>query len=138
MNSVPSVFFENENVSRFYNECTEIYKDPNTFYAFSVPADTTERHSDLADVIHWQCSGVSEWVMYEGLVAFDDERKNIEKKSETVRLNPGDVIWFKAGQEHMVINLEPKYSIIFMSNTDLKDFISKKYTEAGMSFEYTN
>ena len=138
MHPVPRHFFENESVVRFYDECVSIYKDPNTFYAFSVPADTTERHSDLADVIHWQCSGTSEWVMYEGLVAFGDERKNIEKKSETIKLHPGDVIWFKAGQEHMVVNLESKYSIIFMSNTDLKNFISKKYAEAGMSFESAN
>lgn len=136
MQIAPDYFFQNAGVQEFYNKCIKMYTDPNTFYIFeATKGGKTERHSDRADVVHWQCSGKSVWTMYKGLVAFEDEGKNIEKESEEITLNAGDVIWFKSSQEHSVKSLTDKYSMIFMSNTDLKDFIKKQYDKAGIEFE---
>lgn len=132
---VPKYFFENKDVDNFYNECLSIYDKENTYYIINGDKGSgTSRHSDMADVIHWQCVGQSEWTMYEGLIEDSQERQNIEKESTKIILNPGDVIWFKKNQEHSVVNLENKFSIIFMSNEILKNFIAKKYAEIGKEF----
>jgi beta-galactosidase beta subunit len=118
-------FLENSSVNKFYNKCLEIYGEPNTFYTFEGAANTGSAvHSDSADVIHWQCHGKSEWTLY------DDTSKPVK-----IILEPGDVIWFKQGQRHSTFNLEPKMSLIFMSNEDLKKIIVEKYIQAGLDFE---
>jgi hypothetical protein len=132
---MPKYFFENKDVNDFYNECLSMYDETNTYYIISgEKGSETGRHSDDADVIHQQCMGKSEWTMYEGLIESHQERQNIEKKMTKIILNAGDVIWFKKHQEHSVQNLEDKFSIIFMSNETLKNFITKWYNELGKEF----
>lgn len=122
---VSGSFLENPSVNKFYNNCLEIYGEPNTFYTFEGASKTgTDIHTDSADVIHWQCYGKSEWTMHDGI---DGPIKII--------LEAGDAIWFKQGQRHSTFNLEPKMSLIFMSNEDLKKIIVEKYTQAGLDFE---
>jgi hypothetical protein len=118
-------FLENSSVNQFYSKCLEVYGEPNTFYTFEGAANTgSDTHTDSADVIHWQCYGKSEWTLYNGI-----------ENSEKIILEPGDVIWFKQGQRHSTFNLEPKMSLIFMSNEDLKKIIVEKYIQAGLDFE---
>ena len=118
-------FLENPSVKEFYSKCLEIYGEPNTFYTFEGAKNSgSNTHSDSADVIHWQCHGKSEWTLY------DDTSEPVK-----IILEPGDVIWFKKGQKHSTFNLEPKMSLIFMSNEDLKKLISKTYTQSGLIFE---
>ena len=122
---VSNDFLENPSVKEFYNKCLEIYGEPNTFYTFEGAVRSgSDTHSDSADVVHWQCHGKSEWTLY-------------DETSEPVKiiLEPGDVIWFKKGQRHSTFNLEPKMSLIFMSNEDLKKIISERYTQSGLDFE---
>jgi hypothetical protein len=122
---VSNDFLQNPSVKEFYGKCLEIYGEPNTFYTFEGAANTgSDTHSDSADVIHWQCHGKSEWTLY-----------NETSKPLKIILEPGDVIWFKQGQEHSTFNLEPKMSLIFMSNEDLKKIISERYTQSGLDFK---
>jgi hypothetical protein len=55
-------------------------------------------HFDPQDNIHWNCIGKSSWI--------------INKKDEII-LNPGDIIFIKAGTYHSVKTLEPRVGIIF-------------------------
>lgn len=128
MKIVPEYFFEDNGVSDFYNECLSIYGKKTTMLLIQGKglADPTTRHSDLADVIHWQCSGLSEWTFY------DHPAEGSETK---IIMNSGDAIWFKKNQDHSVQNLEDKVSIIFMENNILKDFLTKQYAAAGKVFE---
>lgn len=128
---VPQSLMSNDNVNKFYSECFSIYGDNNTFYVIEGVKSkeiATEKHHDLSDVIHWQCVGQSEWTIYNGLYT--------ESKDDFVKviLNAGDVIWFKEGLEHQVINKQDKFSIIFMSNKNLKNHIEKIYKNNGLSF----
>jgi len=59
----------------------------------------TYQHTDPHDVIHWQCRGASEWFMGEEMQSFI--------------LEPGDLIWFKAGTKHKIENITEKYALIF-------------------------
>jgi len=64
------------------------------------PANSgTYQHTDPHDVVHWQCRGASEWFMGED--------------QESVLLEPGDLIWFKANTKHRIENLTEKYALIF-------------------------
>jgi len=122
---VSNDFLNNPSVNEFYNKCLEVYGEPNTFYTFEGAAKTgSDTHSDSADVVHWQCHGKSEWTLYEDAA-----------EPKKIILEAGDVIWFKKGQLHSTFNLEPKMSLIFMSNEDLKKMISERYTQSGLSFE---
>jgi hypothetical protein len=128
MKTVPKYFFENESVSNFYNECSSLYGVDTTLLLIEGKGggSPTTKHSDLADVIHWQCSGQAEWTFYDNPV----------KGSETkIIMNAGDAIWFKKNQDHSVQNLTDKVSIIFMENNILKDFLTKQYAAAGKVFE---
>lgn len=127
MRMLPEYFFENENVSNFINECSNFYgvKTTPLIIEGQIDGEGTTKHSDESDVIHWQCMGKSEWTMYD----------NPTKGSETkFILNAGDVVWFKKHQDHSVQNLQPKFSIIFMSNDILKDFLTRQYAAAGREF----
>jgi hypothetical protein len=128
MKTIPEYFFENESVNNFYNECLSIYGEKTTMLLIEGKAwgSPTTRHSDEADVIHWQCSGSSEWTFY------DHPEKGFETK---IILSSGDVIWFKKHQDHSVQNLEDKVSIIFMENNILRDFIAKQYAAVGKEFK---
>jgi len=127
MRIMPEYFFEDENVSNFYNECSDTYGVKTTALLIegNVWGKGTDKHSDLSDVLHWQCSGKSEWTFY------DNPKKGSKIK---VILSAGDIIWFKKDQDHSVQNLESKRSIIFMSSNILKDFLVKKYAAAGREF----
>lgn len=127
MKTVPEYFFENESVNNFYKECSSVYDVQTTLLLIEGKGggSPTTKHSDLADVIHWQCSGKSEWTFY------DHPTKGAETK---IIMNAGDVIWFKKHQDHSVQNLEDKVSIIFMENNILKDFLTKQYAAAGKEF----
>ena len=128
MRMLPEYFFENENVSNFINECSNTYGVKTTPLIIEGQAEGqgTKKHSDEADVIHWQCMGKSEWTMY------DNPTEGTETK---FILNAGDVVWFKKHQNHSVQNLESKFSIIFMSNDILKEFLIKKYAAVGKEFK---
>lgn len=128
MRMLPEYFFENENVSNFINECSNTYGVKTTPLLIEGKAEGqgTKKHSDEADVIHWQCLGKSEWTMY------DNPTEGTETK---FILNAGDVVWFKKHQDHSVQNLEDKFSIIFMSNDVLKAFLIKKYAAVGKEFK---
>lgn len=128
MKTVPEYFFENKDVDDFYKECSGVYNPDTTLLLIEGKGggSPTTRHSDLADVIHWQCSGKSEWTFYD----------NPTEGSETkIIMNAGDIMWFKKHQDHSVQNLEDKFSIIFMENNILKDFLTKQYAAAGRTFE---
>jgi hypothetical protein len=128
MRMMPEYFFENKNVSDFYDECSSLYgvKTTPLLIEGNVYGKGTDRHSDLSDVLHWQCSGKSEWTFYD----------NPQNGSTTkVLLASGDIIWFKKDQDHSVENLDTKRSIIFMSTNILKDFLVKKYAEVGREFK---
>jgi|694.fasta_scaffold00118_82 hypothetical protein len=128
MKIAPQYFFEDKTVDNFYKECSSVYNVQTTLLLLEGAGggSPTTRHSDEADVIHWQCMGKSEWTMYD----------NPTKGSETkFILNAGDVVWFKKHQDHSVQNLENKVSIIFMENNILKDFLTKQYAAVGKVFE---
>lgn len=128
MKTVPEYFFEDENVSNFYDECSELYNSKTTLLLIEGKGlgSPTTRHSDLNDVIHWQCLGKSEWTFYD----------NPTEGSETkVIMNAGDVIWFKKDKDHSVQNLEDKFAIIFMEKNILRDFLIKQYAAAGREFK---
>jgi hypothetical protein len=127
MKVVPEYFFEDANVDNFYNECSSLYGVKTTLLLIEGGAggSPTTRHSDLADVIHWQCGGKSEWTFY--------DKSSWDSKTKII-MNAGDVIWFKKNQDHSVQNLEDKVSIIFMENNILKDFLVKQYAAAGREF----
>jgi hypothetical protein len=128
MRALPEYFFENENVNNFINECSSAYNVKTTplLIEGQYEGHGTKKHSDEADVIHWQCMGKSEWTMY------DNPTEGTETK---FILNAGDVVWFKKHQDHSVQNLESKFSIIFMSNDILKEFLIKKYAAVGKEFK---
>jgi len=128
MRMMPEYFFENKNVSDFYDECSSVYgvKTTPLLIEGHVYGKGTDRHSDLSDVIHWQCSGKSEWTFY------DNPTEGTYTK---IILNAGDIIWFKKDQDHSVENLDSKRSIIFMSTNILKDFLVKKYAAVGREFK---
>lgn len=128
MKIMPSHFFEIENVDNFYNECVEVFGAKTTplLIEGNTKGKGTDKHSDLADVIHWQCKGESEWTFY------DNPETGVETK---ITLTAGDAIWFKKDNDHSVENLKDKYSIIVMSTNILKDFLVKKYAEAGREFK---
>lgn len=128
MKTIPEYFFKDKNVDAFYNECSSIYDVKTTLLLIEGKGggSPTTKHSDLADVIHWQCSGKSEWTFY------DNPSEGTETK---IIMNAGDAIWFKKHQDHSVQNLEDKVSIIFMENNILKDFLTKQYAAAGKDFK---
>jgi hypothetical protein len=128
MKTIPEYFFEDKGVNDFYNECLSIYGEKTTMLLIEGKGwgSPTTKHSDLADVIHWQCGGSSEWTFY------DIPTKGSETK---LIMSAGDVIWFKKNQDHSVQNLEDKVSIIFMENNILKDFLTKQYAAAGKEFK---
>lgn len=128
MKTIPEYFFENKNVSNFYDECSSIYGVDTTLLLIEGKGggSPTTKHSDLADVIHWQCSGQSEWTFY---------NRPTEGSETKVIMNSGDAIWFKKHQDHSVQNLTDKVSIIFMENNILKDFLTKQYAAAGKEFK---
>ena len=127
MKIVPKYFFENKNVSNFYDECSSLYGVNTTLLMIEGMGwgEPTTRHSDESDVIHWQCIGQSEWTFYD---------KPTEGSETKIIMNSGDVMWFKKRQEHSVQNLKDKVSIIFMSNDILKEFLTKQYAAAGKKF----
>jgi hypothetical protein len=128
MRVMPEYFFYHKDVSDFYDECSEVFGEKTTPLLIEghSKGKGTDRHHDLADVIHWQCSGQSEWTFYD----------NPTDGSETkIILNGGDIIWFKKNNDHSVENLKDKQSIIVMSSNILKDFLVKKYAEAGREFK---
>jgi hypothetical protein len=127
MKKVPEYFFENKMVDDFYKECAGVYNVDTTLLLIEGKGggSPTTKHSDLADVIHWQCSGKSEWTFY------DNPKEGLETK---LIMNAGDVMWFKKNQDHSVQNLEDKFGIIFMENDILKDFLTKQYAAAGKVF----
>lgn len=128
MKAMPEYFFEDKNVSNFYDECSSFYNSRTTLLLIEGKGggSPTTRHSDLNDVIHWQCLGKSEWTFYD----------NPTEGSETkVIMNAGDVIWFKKDKDHSVQNLEDKFAIIFMEKNILRDFLIKQYAAAGREFK---
>jgi hypothetical protein len=127
MKALPEYFFENKVVDDFYKECSGVYNVDTTLLLIEGKGkgSPTTRHSDLADVIHWQCSGKSEWTFYDNPTEGSDTK---------IIMNAGDVMWFKKHQDHSVQNLEDKFSIIFMENNILKDFLTKQYAAAGKVF----
>jgi hypothetical protein len=128
MKIMPDRFFEEKSVYDFYNECVEVFGEKTTplIIEGNAKGKGTDRHHDLADVIHWQCNGESEWIFY------DIPEPGAETK---IQLSDGDVIWFKKHNDHSVENIRDKYSIIVMSTNILKDFLVKKYAEAGREFK---
>lgn len=126
MKILPKYFFENKNVSNFYDECSNLYGVNTTLLLISgvKSENITEKHSDESDVIHWQCIGQSEWTMY-------DNPKGSKTK---FILNAGDIVLFKESQYHSVKNLQTKFSIIFNSNNILRDSIKKRYSDLGIQF----
>lgn len=127
MKIMPEYFFENEDVNNFYKECSNLYDVKTTLLLISGngQASPTTRHSDNGDVIHWQCSGQSEWTFY------DTPKEGSETK---IIMNSGDVVWFKKDKDHSVQNLTNKVSIIFMENDFLRDFLKNQFAAAGMEF----
>lgn len=84
--------------------CLEVYGEPNSYFTLEGnPGSGTERHMDGCDVIHWQAYGSAEWII------------ESPSKSETTILNQGDLIWFKRGVYHTVINQSRKFSVVFMA-----------------------
>lgn len=69
------------------------------------PDAGTYLHTDPTDTIHWQCRGVSEWFIGPDL--------------ESIILEPGDLLWFKAQTQHRVENLTEKYALIFAESSPL-------------------
>jgi hypothetical protein len=129
MKKLPEYFLENENVSNFINECSNTYgvKTTHLIIEGRIDGEGTTKHSDESDVIHWQCMGKSEWTFY------DNPTDSIQFETKII-LNAGDVVWFKKGKDHSVENLQAKFSIIFMSNDILKDFLTRQYAAAGREF----
>jgi hypothetical protein len=126
MAKMPKYFFKNENVKNFYKECSDLYGvETDLLLIDGNPGQGTSRHSDQSNVLHWQCTGESEWTFY------DNPEPGVETK---VLLNAGDIIWFKKDNDHSVKNLKLKYSIIFNEVELLKRFLTKKYAENGMEF----
>ena len=127
MMSLPEYFFEDENVNNFYNECSDLYGVKTTLLLIEGRAvgSPTSRHCDASDVIHWQCMGKSEWTFY------DNPTEGVETK---IILNAGDIMWFKKDKDHSVVNLEDKFSIIFMASDALRNFLIKQFAAAGKEF----
>jgi mannose-6-phosphate isomerase-like protein (cupin superfamily) len=63
------------------------------------PDTGTMAHTDLVDTLHWQCRGVTEWIL--------------GSKSERVLLEPGDLLWFDGNTAHATENLTEKFGLIF-------------------------
>jgi hypothetical protein len=125
---MPENFFENKSVNDFYNECSDLYGVKTSLLLISgnSKGQSTARHSDQSNVLHWQCVGSSEWTFY------NNPEIGVETK---VMLNAGDIIWFKKDNDHSVRNLENKYSIVFNEVELLKNFLIKKYSDNGLEFK---
>jgi len=107
LSSVPDNLIADEYSSfhKLHQECLKIYgHEPNSYFTIEGKSGSgTERHFDGCDVIHWQCHGQSEWTL------------ESDGETEVVVLNAGDIIWFKRGVHHTVMNLTDKFSVIFMA-----------------------
>jgi mannose-6-phosphate isomerase-like protein (cupin superfamily) len=93
-------FFENAAVEAYPNIDYELFAMEAESFRNLDPANSgTYQHTDPHDVIHWQCRGASEWFMGDNMQSFI--------------LEPGDVMWFKAGTKHKIENITEKYALIF-------------------------
>lgn len=78
----------------------DYYTMLSSSYRNLTPDDSgTPSHTDEADTLHWQCRGATEWI--------------IGSSSDSVILEPGDLIWFRANTWHKTSNLTEKCSLMF-------------------------
>ena len=97
-------FFLDESIKAYPNIEYEFFIIQCSTYRNLHPAFSgTDMHSDPSDTLHWQCRGVSEWI--------------IGENKESILLEPGDLIWFTPEVQHEVQNLTEKYSLVFTQDT---------------------
>lgn len=121
--------YNNKEIDYFLNECLSVYNIPD--YAFYIIKGKSNEghptHIDPYDIIHWQCSGATEWKVGKKEIGnLLNEKDSLTpwkvdwiKEPDTFILEPGDIMWFKGniksdmGVWHSTLNLNNKYSIIF-------------------------